>query len=504
MKKFILIIFSFVVLVSCEKELNLAPISQVGSNGFFENTNAFTQGINGVYASLGVTGSQDYPSYYVILDESRSDNIYSPGQSGVRDWNAINNFSSTLATLGTINNIWNIAYNGIMRCNTILDQLVENGGVISPAGLKAQYEAEARFIRAFLYFDLVKWFGDVPIFDKFVSPTEALEIGRSPVTDVYNLIISDLEFAIANLPASFSGADQGRATSMAARGILAKVYLTKSGPKLHPNGPCVASGEYDKALTLLNEIINSGQFSMVDDFESIFDYNNEGNSEIVWDLQFISGGVGAGGYYPTEYYDEGWARVNLPFAGGNPGDGSKRISEDLLNSYDDADLRVEPTFQLNYVGDSGDTIDAKFYDKFMDKDFAGGDRFDWSLNYPILRYTDVLMMKAECILQGASGSQSDVDDIVNNVRARAGLDPISDINLDVLLAERRKEFAGENLRWDALVRTGKVLEVMQNFKNTEDSAEKLEEIKADFIIYPIPQKQIDVKKGLYTQNQGYK
>ncbi|MGB3801616.1 MAG: RagB/SusD family nutrient uptake outer membrane protein, partial [Lewinella sp.] len=204
------------------------------------------------------------------------------------------------------------------------------------------------------------------------------------------------------------------------------------------------------------------------------------------------------------YYDEGWARVNLPFPGGNPGDGSKRISEDLLNSYPEGDRRVEPTFKLNYINDNGEEVDAQFFDKYTDEDMAGGDRFDWSLNYPIMRYTDVLLLRAECTLQGASGSQDDVDEAVNAVRRRAGVDEISDVDLDMLLEERRREFAGENLRWDDLVRTGTVLDVMNAFIATEDANNnKMQTVTVEDIIYPIPQQQLDVKQGLYEQNPGY-
>lgn len=503
MKKLFLFIALAFLISSCEQDLDLSPISEPGSNGFYNNEDDFEQAINGVYASFGVQSNIDYASLYVVLKESRSDNIYSPGQAGVRDWNAINNFENTIATLGTINLVWNITFNGIMRANTVLDALAANPGAIQNADLRTRIEAEAKFLRAYFYFDLVKYFGKVPIFESFVTPTEALDIARSPVSEVYNLIISDLEFAEKNLPDSHNGADEGRATALIAKGMLARVYMTRSGPQLHPDGPCLGSNEYGLALSKLDEIINSGRFDMVDDYAAIFDYDNEGNPEIVWDFQFITGGIGAGGYYPTEYYDEGWARVNLPFPGGNPGDGSKRISEDLLNSYDAGDLRLEPTFQLDYISDQGDMVDAQFFDKFMNVDKAGGDRFDWSINYPVLRYTDVLMLKAECILQGASGTQAFVDQVVTDVRARAGLGPVSNVTLDMLLEERRKEFAGENLRWDDLVRTGKVVEVMSAWKNAEDASGKIQDITNNSIIYPIPSNQLDIKEGLYTQNPGY-
>lgn len=504
MKKIYFFLFlSVFVLNSCEEDLNLAPISSAGSNGFYQTQNDFTQALNGVYGAFGVQNNVDYPSFYVNLNETRSDNIYSPGQAGVRDWNNINNLLSTLSTLATLKQVWNTTFNAIMRANTLLDKIKENPDAVTDAALRSRMEAEARFLRAYFYFDLVKWFGKVPVFTTFTTPDEALKIGRSPVSEVYDLIISDLKFAIEKLPATYAAADKGRATSMAAKGILARVYLMRSGPQLHPDGPCLASKEYSLALALINDIISSGQFSLQSSYAKIFDYANEGNSEIVWDLQFISGGQAAGAYYPTEYYDEAWGRVNLPFAGGNPGDGNKTISSDLVSSYDAADQRLAATGIFEYKDATGATVSTAFFSKFINKTKAGSDRFEWAINYPVIRYADVLLMKAECILQGASGTQAEVDALVNQVRARAGLAATSNVNLDMLLNERRKEFAGENLRWEDLVRTGKVIDVMNAWRAKVDTGGKIQPMKSDFIIYPIPQEQLDVKKGLYTQNQGY-
>ncbi|HMQ60162.1 MAG TPA: RagB/SusD family nutrient uptake outer membrane protein [Flavilitoribacter sp.] len=498
MKRISLIILSAFLIWSCDDQLDLSPISDAGSNGFYQNENDFTQAVNGIYATM-----QYLPDRYIDLDGVRSDNIYAAGQAGVRDWNAINNFLPTIATLTTVRDAWNITYQGIMRANTVLDQLEANPGAVTDAGLRARFQGEAHFLWGLFYFDLVKWFGKVPIFDTFKTPEEALNIGRSPVEEVYSLIIADLEFAIDNLPEAYTGANAGRATSLAAKGILARVYMTRSGPKLHPEGPCLGTNEYDKALGLLNDIIGSGRFSMLNSYAAIFDYANEGNAEIVWDLQYIGGGVGAGALYPTGYYDEGWGRVNLPFPGGNPGDGSKRVSDDLMNLYEPGDTRRAVTVLEGYTDAAGATVDGRFFYKFINPDKAGGDRFDWPINYPMIRYTDVLMLKAECILQGAGGSQGDVDQIVNDVRARAGLGPVSNVTLDMLLAERRVEFAGENLRWDDLVRTGKAPDVMNAFISKEDNLDKMEPVTANSLIYPVPQIQIDVKKGLYDQNPGY-
>jgi len=131
-------------------------------------------------------------------------------------------------------------------------------------------------------------------------------------------------------------------------------------------------------------------------------------------------------------------------------------------------------------------------------------RFNFACNYPIIRYADVLLMKAEAILRGGGGgTQAEVDALVNQVRNRAGLANISNVTLDMLLTERRHEFVAEGKRWHDLVRTGKVLTVMAAWKATDDVANKMAVPTANDIIYPIPQTQLSVNPGLYTQNAGY-
>jgi hypothetical protein len=130
-------------------------------------------------------------------------------------------------------------------------------------------------------------------------------------------------------------------------------------------------------------------------------------------------------------------------------------------------------------------------------------RFDWGINFIALRYTDILMMKAECILNGAPGSQSDVDGIINQVRTRAGLPAKSGFTLAQLYDERRKEFADEGSRWFDLQRSGNLLTVMNNWISVEDVQKRINQVTANYIIYPVPQSQLDASPGLYIQNPGY-
>lgn len=501
MKKIYLIFISLVLVFSaCEDELDLAPISEPSAANFYNDTEDFELAINGVYHALG-----DYPSNHLYLSEVRSDNIYAPG-TGVRDWNPINNFERTLQTNPMMADAWDTNFRGIYLANMVLDNINEE--VVPESDIRSRITGEAKFLRALFYFDLVRFFGKVPVYEHAYTPTEALEISRSPVVDVYNLITTDLQDAISNLPGSYAASLTGKATSHAAKALLAKVYLAMSGPTYGIEGPGLGEDHYSEALTLLNEVIASGQYGWVNDYASIFSYNNENNPDIVFDIQFINDGAtedrGIGTILPTLMYLESYARINLPFAGGVSNDGAGGIdpSEDLLDSFEEDDVRDDFAILMNFIDENGNPVNHPQYVKFLSLNHIPADRFNWGINFPVIRYTDVLMMKAEALLQ-TGGSQADVDEIVNDVRARAGLDPVSNVDMDVLLEERRKEFMGEGSRWHDLIRTGRAIDVMNDFAAQYDDADKMNTVEANDLIYAIHQDQLEVKDGLYEQNPGY-
>lgn len=490
-------------LTACEKQLQRAPINNLSAESFYANTADFDQAVNAAYRALN-----GYDSRLLELSEVRSDNVYITG-IGPRDYSPIANFDPNISSNANVSGTWNADYNGIMRTNVVLDKI--NATLVPDAPTKNRMEGEVRFIRAFLYFDLVRWFGKVPLITKVVSRNEALEIPRSPVADVYALIISDLQTAAMLLPASYTGLNRGRATSWAAKALLAQVYLTRSGPQLHPDGPCLGLNEYQQALALLNEIINSKQFSLQPTYASVFSYTNEYNSEIIFDIEAANlnlGGLGTG--LPGNWYEGDYGTtVGIPFSGGVVNDGLKEPSRDLVNSYEAADKRYLVTILPSYTYQGNLRVRPQ-YIKFLDlanKPTAAG---NWAINFPVLRYADILLMKAEAIVRGgagAGGTQADADAAVKLVRDRAGLTGtvLTNVTLDQVLLEARHEFASEGRRWHELVRTGKMVTVMNAWKNVEDQAreKKILAITNDYIIYPIPATEISVNPKL-TQNQGYK
>lgn len=509
MKKiyFLSAITSFFLIASCKKDLNQTPISQQTTATFYQSPSDFLQATNAIYADL-----RAYPDRLAYLSEIRSDNIYGVSVT-VRDWDPINNFAPGIASNTYVEEAWSTDFNGVYRANTVLDQITKNGSYIGSATLATRLEAEARYLRAFYYFDLVKYFGKLPIIDHSVTATEAITIGRSAVADVYKFIMDDLQFAAANLPASYTGVDVGRATKYAAEATLAQVYMARSGATYGIEGPGLASNEWNLALPLLNDIINSQLFVFNTDFKSIFSYSNQNptvNKEAVFDVMYLSGASGSSSIYGADFP---WLLApNTYFLSlkDTKSNGSLEIipvSANLVNSYattPNVDVRKALTINSSSYTYSGSTENRPFFKKYLDiSKIPTTSRFDWGINFIAIRYTDILMLKAECILNGATGSQTDVDAIVNQVRTRAGLTSITGVTLDQLLEERRREFADEGSRWFDLQRSGKLLTIMNAWKTTEDTQNRMNAITADYVIYPVPQSQLNAAPGLYTQNAGY-
>ena len=506
-----LIIVIGVLAASCTKDLNQVPISSATTVTFYQQPSDFIQAVNAAYNSL-----RGYPDRLMFLSEVRSDNIYPVNDVG-RDPDPINNFAPGIAPNTYVEEAWNANFSGIFKANTVLDQITKNGSFIGSPALATRLTAEARFLRAFYYFDLVRYFGKVPVVDHAVTAAEANKIGRNSVAEVYAIIIADLQFAIANLPVNFSGTfpaysatDIGRATKYSAEAILAEVYMARSGPTYSIEGPGLASNEWNLAVPLLNDIIASGLFTFNPSFSSLFSYANQSptvNKEAVFDIMFLTGQTPVLGttfvwqLVPQNYFN------SLP-AGNTPANGAlgdPAISLNVLNSYAATDTRKSLTIHTSNFTYTGTANTYAFFRKYLDTTKIPTSRFDWGINFMAVRYTDILLLKAECVLNGATGSQAtDVDAVVNQVRTRAGQTPLVGVTKAQLLDERRREFAAEGTRWFDLQRSGNLLTIMNAWIATEDAVKKkMNPVIANYILYPVPQTQMDAAPGLYTQNPGY-
>ncbi|MEX2396358.1 MAG: RagB/SusD family nutrient uptake outer membrane protein, partial [Balneolales bacterium] len=248
MKKltFITIYIIAIVAISCT-DLSLAPHSQINEQNYYRNADDMNNAVHAAYASLRHTGV--YSSGMIRTGEQRSDNTattWTPGNAFDID----SFYTFTMNSQNThIQNVWDDHFNGIMRSNVVLDRIES---VEMDSSLKEQYRGEASFLRGLLYFNLVRIFGDVPIVVTQISSEEANQRERDPIESVYNQIIEDLEYAeVALLSASYTSNDIGRATSSAATGLLAKVFLTQHN--------------YENAREKLEIVINSGNYDLLPD-----------------------------------------------------------------------------------------------------------------------------------------------------------------------------------------------------------------------------------------------
>lgn len=494
----LLIIVSVLAFLSCEDEfLNVTPDHFLTEGNFYQTEADFDQAVLGVYGSL-----QDYSLGAHFLEEGRSDNtmydnLLDQGQlGGSNQYSFLDQFLLT-SDANPISNAWNIIYSAIKDCNVTLFNLENATDIDSDFAMRA--EAELRFFRAFYHFVAVRYWGDIPLrLEPVSSAEEAFAIERSPVADVYSAVILDAEFAISNLPSTYSGNDVGRITQGAARMLLAKVHLTR--------------GNYSSAITLLNSIVNSGQYRLLDNYADIFDPANKNHAESIYQVQFKEGPEGESSNFIYQFGPVGSRGV--VFLGPQTGPGRNIPTNDMVAAYEENDLRRDVSIAF-FDRDPSPLYYVNKYNNDTDPDFPRTPD-----NWPLYRYADALLMLAEAINE--EGYQAGKPfDLLNMVRMRAGLPertpsdlPNQEAFRDAIAQERRVELAFENHRWFDLVRTGKAIEVMTAFGIEEVANPTL--IPPDYVpytsesfniteqklVYPIPVRELELNPNM-AQNPGY-
>lgn len=468
----ILALSTALVLSGCSEDFTrLSPISDRNVEDFYQNQTDFTVAINGAYSTLA--GSGAYGRSYVLLHEMRSDNTMNGGgNTGLAEvFFRIAHFSE-LATSTELSSPWTTAYQGIARTNTILDRL----DALEDGDFKERIRGEALFIRSLFYYQLADLWGNVPLqLEEVTSPD--IEVNQVSADVIYAQIASDLEVAQSVLPASYDGEDVGRATSGAANTLLGLVYLT--------------DGERGLAETALRRVVGSAQYQLVDDYVDLWGVDNENNIESIFELQYKAGGTGTGSQF-TDYY------TPLGDGGGvGAGNAPQVLSPDVQYLHDvqygiveDDERGVGGTWGFQ-VDEAGDTL--WYVAKWESDPFGPGDADN---NFPVFRYADVLLMLAEAL-----GETPESYDLINEVRERAGVTPISAATPgtfeEKLLFERRLEFITEGKRWADLLRFGVVKPVMASFEPLVTAGLTEADIRE---LYPIPQGEIDVSGGEIVQN----
>ena len=468
---------------SCEKFLNVNPPFTQDAENYFQTPADYEMALTGAYDLLQSTFMN------VWIGEIASDNTIAGGES-VNDSQGLHQLDDM--THGGVNNelrsVMRWMYSGITRCNFIM----ENKDNIDFTG-KDKIIAEAKFLRAFYYFELVKFFGDVPlVIDQRIGAEEVTQIERAPKADVYAQIESDLTSAITDL--DLISLIKGRASKGAAQSLLGKVYLYQN--------------KFSEAATAFDEVINSGAYALINDYSQLFSVASENNSETVFDVEYT--GAEGGGYgclvclegnagpgfqgirqYVGPVYGDGNS-YNLPtqnlYDAFSSFDGRRDVTildiEAFIAEQDNPDL-------ISYaIGAGGHT--GYYNNKYIKRQGEIGlpdNDLTSPVNYRVIRYADVLLMAAEAHFQ--TGNSSAAQGYVNQIRVRAGVQPFPISSIEDIYNERRLELACEGHRFFDLVRTGQAEQHIDGF------------VVGKHELFPIPQLEIDLAGGNWSQNPGY-
>jgi hypothetical protein len=484
-KNKVILLFSVIALIvaSCKKYLSVDPPYAQDAENYFQTPDDFDRALTGAYDML--QGS--FMSLWI--GEIASDNSIAGGES-VNDSQGLHQIDNM--THGGVNNElrnimrWN--YTGITRVNYIMEN---KDNIDFPE--KQHILAEARFLRAYYYFELVKFFGDIPlIIDERLGIEEAQQLPRAPKADVYAQIEEDLTFAISIL--NPVAAQKGRATKGAAQALLGKAYLYQN--------------KYTEAATILDEIRNSGLYSLISNYGDLFSVSNENNSETVFDVQYT--GLEGGGYGCLICLEgnaapgfQGIRQYNGPVYG--DGNSYNLPTQELYNAFSPIDPRrghtildieafiasqPDPSAITYAIGAGGHT--GYYNNKYIKRQGEIGlpdNDLTSPVNYRVIRYADILLMAAEAHFH--LGNNSVAQQLVNQVRVRAGVPGIPVQSLNDIYKERRFELSGEGHRFFDLVRTGQAAQYIDGF------------VVGKHELFPIPQVEIDLAGGNWPQNSGY-
>lgn len=469
--------FFCIVLVlssACRSDfIDLTPENTIGITSYYKTPTDIAGGVNAAYGSM-----QTQYNFFWLFAEVPTDNA----QSRV---DGANYGDFNLFTVSPTNNnlsFWNTCYRSVANINIVLDRMVSVP--FQDESLKKRYEGELKFLRALTYYNLVRLFGEVPLVTKSIgSIDEAYALGRTPVELVYQQIIKDLQEAEALLPARYTAATGvGRATTGAAKTILANVYLTRR--------------QYTNAIAKLQEIISAGTYSLLPNYADVFLATNGNNAEIIFSIQYTKGGVGEGSLFTNFVFP---ATGNLvPFGS----EAQWMATQDLYDAFDANDLIRRNASVGRYTGPN--TVEY-FTRKYIDVPTA---RFDAENDFIVTRYADVLLMLAEALNE--TGKATDALPFLNQVRSRAGLpsytltDPVQ--LRAQLEKDRRLELSFEGHRWFDLLRTGRTIDVLNaHFKKYTITAGTtgVVNVQPYQLLFPVPNSEILINPDKLSQNPGY-
>lgn len=481
-----LLMFSLLLVVGCSEDfLEKTSPGNLAADNFFQTEEHAVWGTNAIYEHLRSWEVHVF-SFIGMTDIVSDDADKGSTVNDASFLKEIDDFTFDASNIAP-GTVWSGYYRGIYRANVAIQNIPK---IEMNEALKSRLLGECKFLRAYFYFNLVRWFGDLPL---ITEPLEASEFEqeRVPATQIYALIKQDLNDAINQLPlkSKYPIQELGRASKGAAQGLLAKVHLTLK--------------EYQMAETLLLTVIQSGEYDLLPDYQKIFTAEGENSVESLFEVQtaaFDQGIVGS-------QYNEVQGVRGTP----NLGWGFNRPSDDLIAAYELGDPRREATVLYpgevlpdgsDIVQDNPNIVNERYNQKAWVPEHAGGNG-NGPGNIRLLRYADILLMAAEVLNENNQPTQALT--YLNAIRDRARgnrngiLPPVSTTDQaslrDRIWKERRVELAMEQQRWFDLLRTGR-------------AAEAMEKVGKNFVagkheLFPIPQTEIDLSAGNMSQNAGY-
>lgn len=450
---------------ACTKQLTQIPDTSKVLNNFFTTENEAEEYVNATYAALQSQGM--YGQYVPCLGEIPSDNTWDQVPANDNGWAGQLDLFSTIPSNGILSQNWKDAYVAIQRANVVLNRL----GAITYQNdtIKTARMGAMAFIRALVYFNLVRTYGDVPLVTKETTdPNSYFGQGRNPKDAVYTQIVTDLQDAIARLPLKADKA--GGARKSAAQALLGKVYLTQ--------------GKYQDAVNVLRDVVTSGQHSLIATTDKVFALSNENNAEIIFAVQYASGvngnteGSGLQQQFSPSGFESGAKGHNLP-------------NTSLYKLYTSNDTR------------KGAYVDTTKQGVPYCKKYAANaaNLADGGSDFVVLRYADVLLMLAEAYNE--LGNAGEALNNLNEVRKRAGLADFESTDKTALdteiQLERQLELIGEGHRWFDLLRKGNAVKIMNDWFTSQSTNIRIDQHN---LLMPIPQDQVNTDPAI-RQNDGY-
>lgn len=498
--KYILVLI-IIISTSCSDWLEMDPVGEKFESNFYQTEEDIFQGLVAAYSMLQPKYYNNWSSYYFLANFPSDDSEVVGGGSGDRpEYHAVANFTM-LPTNTAILELWRRGFYGVNRANAV----ILNANPEASAKSK-EYIAEAKFLRAYYYFELVRFFGDVPLITKQLVPGE-YDQPRVAASVVYEQIIADLQEAIPDLAVTPS--ENYRASKGAAQALLGKAYLYMASPYYHQRYGFEKSATeyYELAAAQFLEVIGSGKYDLEPNYNDIWSYEHEHGVESIFEIEYAN--IARGGDWNNGRVNGGNIDVQMSGPRGistdtlNAGWGFDMVSTDLIALYDaEGDVvRKDGTAYgeafLTSIGASSWEQNDGYTGWFSKKrapwaylTFNSSAEWNYETNERVIRYGDVLLMMAEAALGSGTGNP---DTYFNEVRQRAGLGTISGVTLADIKKERRLELAMEGFRYFDLVRWGDASSVLGSRGFVQGTHE----------VFPIPQDEIINSNYTLTQNDGY-